>query len=100
MRVFFVTLISLFLLQGCNKNGVPLMSSGVSGTEGLPPEQLSFAKFKDIAIPDGAVMDMENTVIFGSDDEWFGRLAINPRLSHAETFDFLDMKCQILIGQK
>ena len=88
MRVFFVTLISLFLLQGCNKNGVPLMSSGISGTEGLPPEQLSFAKFKDIAIPDGAVMDMENTVIFGSDEEWFGRLAINPRLSHAETFDF------------
>ena len=88
MRIFFVTLIALFLLQGCNKNGVPLMSSGISGTEGLPPEQLSFAKFKDIAIPDGAVMDMENTVIFGSDDEWFGRLAINPRLSHAETFDF------------
>ena len=44
------------------------------------PEQLSFAKFKDIAIPDGAVMDMENTVIFGSDDEWFGRLAINPQV--------------------
>ena len=88
MRIFFVTIISLFLLLGCNKNGVPLMSSGLSGTEGLPPEQLSFAKFKDIAIPDGAVMDMENTVIFGSDDEWFGRLAINPRLSHAETFDF------------
>jgi len=88
MRILLVTIISLFLLQGCNKNGVPLMSSGISGTEGLPPEQLSFAKFKDIAIPDGAVMDMENTVIFGSDDEWFGRLAINPRLSHAETFDF------------
>lgn len=88
MRILFVTIISLFLLSGCNKNGVPLMSSGLSGTEGLPPEQLSFAKFKDIAIPDGAVMDMENTVIFGSDDEWFGRLAINPRLSHAETFDF------------
>ena len=88
MRILLVTIISLFLLQGCNKNGVPLMSSGISGTEGLPPEQLSFAKFKDIAIPDGAVMDMENTVIFGSDDEWFGRLAINPRLSDAETFDF------------
>ena len=88
MRVFFLAIISLFFISGCTKNGVPLMSSGVSGTEGLPPEQLSFAKFKDIAIPDGAVMDMENTVIFGSDDEWFGRLAIQPRLSHAETFDF------------
>ena len=88
MKILIFTVIFLLALYGCNKNGVPLMSSGVSGTEGLPPEQLSFAKFKDIAIPDGAVMDMENTVIFGSDDEWFGRLAINPRLSHAETFDF------------
>ena len=88
MRILLVTVISILLLNGCNKNGVPLMSSSVSGVEGLPPEQISFAKFKDIAIPDGAVMDMQNTVIFGSDDDWFGRLAINPKLSHAETFDF------------
>ena len=88
MRLLIITFITVFFISGCMKNGVPLMSSGVSGTEGLPPEQLSFAKFKDIAIPDGAVMDMANTVIFGSDDEWFGRLSINPRLSHAETFDF------------
>ena len=33
-------------------------------------------------------MDMENTIIFGSDEEWFGRLAINPRLSQVEAFDF------------
>ena len=33
-------------------------------------------------------MDMNNTVIFGSDDEWFGRLSLIPNLSHAETFDF------------
>ena len=83
-----ISITAFLILGACSKNGVPLLSTGVSGTEGLPPEQLSFAKFKDIAIPDGAVMDMENTVIFGSDDEWFGRLSINPRLSHAETFDF------------
>ena len=46
------------------------------------------AKFKDIPIPDGSVMDMNNTVIFGSDDEWFGKLSLIPNLSHAETFDF------------
>ena len=88
MRLLFISLIILVFSTSCQKNGVPLLSSGVSGTEGLPPEQLSFAKFKDIPIPDGAIMDMENTIIFGSDEEWFGRLAINPRLSHAETFDF------------
>ena len=86
MRLLFISLIILVFSTSCQKNGVPLLSSGVSGTEGLPPEQLSFAKFKDIPIPDGAVMDMENTVIFGSDDEWFGRLSIKPRLSHAEDF--------------
>ena len=67
---------------------LPLLSTSVSGVEGLPAEQLSFAKFKDIPIPDGSLMDMKNTVIFGSDDEWFGRLSLVPNLSHAETFDF------------
>ena len=76
------------MLSGCSTKNVPLLSSGVSGTEGLPADQLSFANFKDIPIPDGSVMDMANTVIFGSDDDWFGRLTIFPNLSHAETFDF------------
>ena len=88
-KILFSLVLSCFLiLSSCNKSGVPLLSTGVSGTEGLPAEQLSFAKFKDIPIPDGSVMDMNNTVIFGSDDEWFGRLSLVPNLSHAETFDF------------
>jgi hypothetical protein len=78
----------IVLLGACTRNGVPLLSTSVSGVEGLPAEQLSFAKFKDIPIPDGSLMDMKNTVIFGSDDEWFGRLSLVPNLSHAETFDF------------
>ncbi len=87
LKFFFITFLLLFL-SNCNNRGVPLLGSGVSGTEGLAPEQLSFANFKDIPIPDGSVMDMENTVIFGSDEEWFGRLTIIPNQSHAETFDF------------
>ena len=88
-KILFSLVLSCFLiLSSCNKSGVPLLSTGVSGTEGLPAEQLSFAKFKDIPIPDGSVMDMNNTVIFGSDDEWFGRLSLIPNLSHAEAFDF------------
>ena len=85
--ISFLILINLVLVS-CNRQGIPMLSTGVSGTEGLPEEQLSFAKFKDIPIPDGSVMDMNNTVIFGSDNEWFGRLSLIPNLSHAETFDF------------
>ena len=89
MKFFTILfLLSVFFSIGsCTREGVPLLSTGVSGTEGLPAEQLSFAKFKDIPIPDGAVMDMKNTVIFGSDEDWFGRLALLPNMSHAETFD-------------
>ena len=90
MTKYFISILFLIiaLLGACTKSGVPLLSTSVSGVEGLPAEQLSFAKFKVIPIPDGALMDMKNTVIFGSDDEWFGRLSLVPNLSHAETFDF------------
>ena len=54
MRILLVTFITLFFISDAKK-WCSLMSSGVSGSEGLPPEQLSFAKFKDIPIPDGAV---------------------------------------------
>ena len=88
-KIYFSLFFLLTLVfVSCNRTGVPMLSTGISGTEGLPAEQLSFAKFKDIPIPDGSVMDMNNTVIFGSDDEWFGRLSLMPNLSHAETFDF------------
>ena len=88
MLKFIIYTFLFLLLSNCNNKSVPLLGSGVSGTEGLSPEQLSFANFKDIPIPEGSVMDMENTVIFGSDEEWFGRLTILPNQSHAETFDF------------
>ena len=90
MKNYFtcILFVVVTLIAACSRNGVPLLSTGVSGVEGLPAEQLSFAKFKDIPIPDGSLMDMKNTVIFGSDDEWFGRLSLVPNLSHAETFDF------------
>ena len=88
MKNFFLLIFVVLFLNNCNNRGVPLLSSGVSGSEGLPPDQLSFANFKDIPIPDGSVMDMTNTVIFGSDEDWFGRLTIIPNQSHAETFDF------------
>jgi hypothetical protein len=86
--IFSILFLIITLLVACTRSGVPLLSTSVSGVEGLPAEQLSFAKFKDIPIPDGSLMDMKNTVIFGSDDEWFGRLSLVPNLSHAETFDF------------
>ena len=49
------------------------MSSGVSGTEGLPPEQLSFAKFKGYAYTRWSSHGYgKYSYIWRADDEWFG----------------------------
>ena len=39
--------LTTLIFTSCNRTGVPMLSTGVSGTEGLPAEQLSFAKFKE-----------------------------------------------------
>ena len=78
------------LLQSCQKNGVPLLI--VVFLEYATSRTIELLqKFKNIPIPDGAIMDMENTIIFGSDEEWFGRLAI----TNAEAFDFFRYESQI-----
>ena len=63
MKKALLIIFCLFLCS-CVNRSVPLLGTGQSGTDGLPADQLSFAKFKDIPIPEGAIMDMENTVIF------------------------------------
>ena len=77
----------LFLVNGCTGK-VPLVASGVSGEEGLPPEEASFAKFNDLPMSSTSKMNVEKSLVFGSDSEWFGRLNLLVDLSAAEIFDF------------
>ena len=79
--VFFVFLIS------CDGK-VPLVASGVSGPEGLPAEEASFAKFNDLPMPSNSKMNLEKSLVFGADSEWFGRLNLIVKMSGAEVFDF------------
>ena len=90
-KIFFtysLAVIFTVFLIGCNTNGVPMLGTGVSGSEGLPADQISFAKFKDMPIPEGSKMNVEDTLIFGSENEWFGRLSIVAIREHSEVFDF------------
>ncbi len=87
-----LVVIVIFTLAGCSSNGVPMMSSGISGAEGLPSDQLSFASFKDIPIPDHSTMNVNDTEIFGNYDKWFGRLSISSDSTHAETYDFFKIE--------
>ena len=79
--VFFVFLIS------CDGK-VPIIASGVSGPEGLPVEEASFAKFNDLPMPSNSKMNIGKSILFGSESDWFGRLNLVVNMSGAEVFDF------------
>mgnify|MGYP000155003135 FL=1 len=83
----FVLLFAFIFMTACSGK-VPLIASGVSGPEGLPAEEASFAKFNDLPMPGNSKMNLEKSLVFGADSEWFGRLNLIVNLSGAEVFDF------------
>ncbi len=92
IKATFFSLCLLILLGGCLNKGVPLTASGVSGPEGIPSDQLSFANFKDVPVPDGAKMDVGQTLIFGSESNWFGRLTFDATRDNAGTYDYFRLE--------
>lgn len=83
----FFGLVAFILMTACSGK-VPLIASGVSGPEGLPAEEASFAKFNDLPMPSNSKMNLQKSLVFGADSEWFGRLNLIVNLSGAEVFDF------------
>ena len=80
-------LLSLFLLFSCDGK-VPTIASGVSGPEGLSVEEASFAKFNDLPMPGSSKMNLEKSLVFGAESEWFGRINLIVGMNGAEVFDF------------
>ena len=59
-----------------------------------PSEQAkaAFAQFTDLPIPEGAEMDLEKTLILGSQESWIGRLVLETGQSAPELFDFYQLE--------
>ncbi len=80
------TLLALFALAGC------AMESGLSRTGDAPTgpktESSAFAQFPDIPMPADAVLNMDKTLAFGSDESWIGRLVVKSSLDANAAFDF------------
>ena len=47
----------------------------------------AFAQFTDLPIPEGAVMDLEHTLILGTQERWIGRLALETSADAPAVFD-------------
>lgn len=48
----------------------------------------SFSQFDDLPVPPGAVMDLSNSLIFGKDDQWTGRLVLETDQPPDSVYEF------------
>ena len=75
---------SLFCLAGCAYLGID-QTGGTSALEDIPQ---SFSEFNDIPIPTNSAMIMNDTSIFGRDNNWIGTLSYSIPYSVYDAFDF------------
>ncbi len=88
MKKILFSLVFASVLAGLCACTLPQgMDSGTSnGAEGtLPP---SFAQFKDIPIPEKASMDLKQSLLFGGESAWIGRLVFTAPYTQNGLFDF------------
>lgn len=52
------------------------------------PGQPGFAQFTDIPIPPKNSIDLDRTLVFGSDRDWIGRVALSTSMGVSEVYDF------------
>lgn len=74
-------------LSACAQTSATLLpTSGNSPSAEAPPP--AFAQFSDIPVPDKAVMDLDRTLLLGSENAWIGRLVYDAPFSPSGMFDF------------
>jgi len=85
----FILTTALLMAAACERTS-PIRASSktaqpTAGSTGATTA--SYAQFPDIPIPSGATINVEKTLVFGS-DPWFGQLSINARTDSGVLFEF------------
>jgi hypothetical protein len=64
-------------------------SSNTSPSNGNPAaQQAGFAQFTDVPIPPKNSIDLDRTLVFGSERDWIGRISLSSSMAVSEIYDF------------
>src|SRR3954465_2190448 len=55
---------------------------------GPPANVAGFARFTDIPMPPNNSLDLDRTIIFGTDRDWIGRVSLTTPMSVNDVYDF------------
>jgi len=75
------------LLAGCSL-GSDATTTSATTTGSNARTARGFAQFPDIAVPAGAKMDVERSLVLGTRDDWIGRLSMGVSGSSSQSYDF------------
>lgn len=81
-------------LSACAQNPLGVGVSGAADSSGAQEGQMSdgmivaFTQFPDLPIPSGADMDVENTLVFGGGEGWFGQVSLSAPHTTNSIYDF------------
>ena len=62
-KIFHILVLAFIISLTGGAGKVPIIASGVSGEEGLPPEEASFAKFNDLPMSATSKMNVEKSLV-------------------------------------
>jgi len=86
----------VFLLSSCSQSflnhSIPGTQNQINSDGTIEMVEESFAQFQDIPIPQGSIMNIEETLLLGERETWIGRLVISNSLKPAKIFDFYKQK--------
>jgi len=81
-----VALAAAGVLGGCSETS-STSPPPANGNSAGPP-QAGFAQFTDIPIPPKNTIDLDRTLVFGSDRDWIGRISLSSSMAVGEVYDF------------
>jgi len=87
LRITTLALLAPLVLGACAGVGTALSPEG-NKDEQKNPVQTSFARFPDLPMPVKADLDMGDTLVFGTNDAWIGRLVVKSPHGANDMFDF------------
>jgi len=78
-------IVAMLTLAGCAGD---MAMSSQPGAAGSGDAASAFAQFTDIPLPSGNSIDMDRTLVLGSETGWTGRLALTTQSRVSEMYDF------------
>lgn len=78
-------------LAGCSGvagSSQPSNSAGASAATQETGSNAGFARFVDIPMPGKNTIDLDRTLVFGTEKDWIGRVSLSSSMSVSEIYDF------------